>query len=132
MCYQMLPIATYDDRRFISQCEHGTLHMHWGRVMLSFHPDELLLIARTLRRYDPDRRTDLTSPGVSVFWQAPEQEEAQVWLAHVGLMLDAAAVTILLGLLNAASEHLIAGSSALFNQHDLVQMPDFRRAAPAN
>jgi hypothetical protein len=90
----MLPIATYDDRRFISQCEHGTLHMHWGRVMLSFHPDEFLLIARTLRRYDPDRRTDLASPGVSVFWQAPEQEAAQVWLAHaVGLLV----VSLLVG-----------------------------------
>jgi hypothetical protein len=128
----MLPIATHDDRRFISQCEHGTLHMHWGRVMLSFHPNEFLLIARTLRRYDPDRRTDLASPGVSVFWQAPEQEEAQVWLAHVGLTLDACAVTILLGLLIEASEHLVAGSSALFNQHDLVQMQDYRRAAPPN
>jgi hypothetical protein len=38
----------------------------------------------------------------------------------------------LLGLLAEASEHLVAGSSALFNQHDLVQMPDYRQAAPAN
>ncbi len=132
MCYQMIPVALYDDRHFISQCEHGTLHLTWGRLVLSFHPDEFLLIARTLHRYQPDRRTDLTSPGVSVLWHAQDPEVAQVWLAHVGLTLEAMGVMILLALIAEASERIMAGSPALLSQHDLIQVPGYRRVAPSN
>lgn len=132
MCYQMLPIATYDDRHFIGQCEHGTLHLNWGRLVLSFHPDEFLLIARTLRRYQPDYRNVLNSPGVSVLWHTQDQEMAQVWLAYVGLTLEADAVTILLELIAEASERLIRGTPALLNQHDLVHVLGHRRAEPSN
>lgn len=86
--------------------------VNWGRLVLSFHPDELLMIARTLRHYQPDRRMDLTSPGVSVLWHTENQEVARVWLAHIGLTLGATAVTILLKLMAEASERIIHGAPA--------------------
>jgi hypothetical protein len=126
----MLPIATYDDRHFISQCEHGTLHLNWGRALLSFHPNELLLIARTLHRYDLSSRRSLATPYVSLLWN--DQEMAQVWLTRVGLYLGSEALVTLLELIADASEQVLTGTPAPLHQRDLGQMLVYRQAESPN
>lgn len=130
MCYQMIPLASYDERHFIGQCEHGTLHLNWWRLVLSFHPDEFLMIARTLRRYDPESRATLASPCVVLMWNS--EEMVQLWLMRVGLYISADELTILLDLLAQACQNVIDGSPPLIHQRDLVREPGYRPGASPN
>jgi hypothetical protein len=81
-------------------------------------------------RHEWEPRLTYNQRSLASCWESCSPTAARV--ARPSSADDASAVTILLGLLAEASEHLVAGSSALFNQHDLVQMPDYRQAAPAN
>lgn len=130
MCYHMIPLASHDDHHFIGQCEHGTLHLTWGRVMLSLHPDELLLIALTLRRYNLESRADISRPGIVLLWY--DQDTAQLWLARAGLLLDAEMLAILLQLIADTSKCIVGEPTALFNQHDLIRVAHYQRADPSN
>jgi hypothetical protein len=80
--------------------------------------------------YEPESRLPLATPHVALLWN--DQDVAQVWLVHVGLYVGSEALAVLLALLVEASAYITNGSPALLNQHDLVQMPDYRRAAPPN
>jgi len=123
MCYQMIAIATYDDRYFISQCEHGTLHLTWGRMVLSFHPEEFQEIASTLTSYKITSRTTLITQHVALAWH--EENLVQVWLARVGLWLESAGFAILLALITQASQNVKTPSSALLDQYDLMCEPGY-------
>ncbi len=117
MCYQMTPIATYDDRHVIAQCEHGTLHLRWERLVLSFHPDELLMIARTLHHYAPENRDTLATPYVTLLWNSADM--AQLWLLRYGLYLCPQALDVLMTLIEQTVQALESSSVITVNQGDL-------------
>lgn len=133
MCYHMIPIATYDDRHFISQCEHGTLHLTWDRLLVSFHRDEVLFIAYVLKQYDQHRAPTHTAPGVVLVW-SEEEDMGQIWLAQVGLTICATELTILLTLFAKTHEVLMGtrSSSRSMQQRDLVRLADYRPSMPPN
>lgn len=124
MCYQMISITTLDDRYFISQCEHGALHLTWGRMVLSFHPEEFDEIARTLEAYTPTTRTTVITHHVALAWH--EKNLVQVWLARVGLWLDSEGFALLLALIAQASQNMKTPSSVLLDQYDLICEPGYR------
>lgn len=131
MCYEMVPIASHDEWHAISQCEHGTIHLTWGRAVVSFHPDELLLIAYTLHHYKPDERCPLSTPYVALLWN--DQGIAQLWLQRVGLYLTRDWLRILLALIAQASQRVMASEPRLLAQHDLVRETRYHpNATPPN
>lgn len=45
-----LQLAKIDERRFITACRHGLVHVTWGRITLRFSRDEFRWIAGVLQR----------------------------------------------------------------------------------
>ncbi len=131
MCYHMIPVATHDDRHFISQCEHGTLHLTWDRLLLSFHRDEVLFIAHTLDRYDLHSCRTLTAPGVVLVW-SEDEDIGHIWLAQVGLTICANELAVLLTLFAQTRQMLTRPLPPMKDQHDLVHLAAYRPFAPPN
>jgi hypothetical protein len=50
MASHFLPLAQMDDRRFISACRHGVVHLTWGRVTARFRQDEFRRLVRLLEQ----------------------------------------------------------------------------------
>lgn len=43
-------IAQIDERKYISICEHGTLHLVWGMVTLRFRPQDFAYVVHLLEQ----------------------------------------------------------------------------------
>lgn len=49
MCHELIMLAELDERRYIGQCEHGTIHVGWDLVTLHFTRSHFLELAKALQ-----------------------------------------------------------------------------------
>ena len=87
MCQQITVLARYNDYRFISCCEHRTIHLIWERSSIRIHASdfdhmaEIMSIART----NPDQ--SVIRLGLLCLMQNAEGY-AQLWMGGAGLHLS--------------------------------------------
>jgi hypothetical protein len=49
MCNQLIMLAELDERRYIAQCEHGTIHVGWDMITLHLTRSYFLELAKAIQ-----------------------------------------------------------------------------------
>jgi hypothetical protein len=105
VCQHLTLLVEQDQRRYVAQCEHATIHLIWRRTALQFHPSEFLRIAQTLTYWSTSDEPDITDDSCVRLYQQPSGW-IQLWLCGVGLNIAPLEVHTLIVMVSAAALQL--------------------------
>lgn len=101
MCQHLTLLLKQDQRCYVAQCEHGTIHLVWRRTALQFHLSEFLRIARTLECWSTSDEPHIMDDSCVRLFQQPSGW-IQLWLCGVGLNIAPLEVHTLIVMMCAA------------------------------
>ena len=100
-----IQLSRIDERRFITACRHGLVHVTWGRMTLRFSRDEFRLLVRLVGRAADDRLPNTARDGaLRVIFRVDEDCELRV--GPLALLLPAAEFQAFLGAAREAVQRL--------------------------
>jgi hypothetical protein len=100
-----IQLSRIDERRFITACRHGLVHVTWGRMTLRFSRDEFRVLVRLLGRAADDRLPNTVCDGeLRVTFRVDEDCELRV--GPVALLLSPADFQAFLAVAGEAVRHL--------------------------
>ena len=78
MCNQVTLLVAHDDHRFIGICEHGTLHISWGHIIIYMKPEDFLSLDYCLNRAIVENR---------LFVENKIGKAAMLWIFNTAVLL---------------------------------------------
>lgn len=104
MCNHLTFLAQSGDWRYVAQCEHGTLHLTWGRQTLHLQPKDFLRVARFLEQANPGGESELNDGHNSL--RSNRAGHFELWLLEMGLKLSPVDFLILVDIVQVATRQL--------------------------
>lgn len=102
MCQQITLLAKSNDSRLISCCEHGTFHLTWDYLTISFNQQGLTRLHRLIERASTlSPVVELRDGGFRVL-RVSQCHDYQIRINQVGLKMSDLNLSILVELLAAA------------------------------
>jgi hypothetical protein len=105
VCQHLTLLVEHDQRCYVAQCEHGTLHLVWRRSTMQFHPSEFRHIAGSLERWSTNADQHIVEDSCVRLFQQPSGG-VQLWLCGVGMLLTLLEVHTLIIMLCTAALQL--------------------------
>ncbi len=108
MCNHQILLARHSQRHYISQCEHGTLHLVWMHTTLHLNPTLMCELTDVLNawaadEYDSDR---LEHRMAEVRLEPAAFDLFHLWIEHTALRLSAVELSVLQQMLCRADQLL--------------------------
>lgn len=112
MCDRLKLLAQLDHRRWMSICEHGTVHLAWDSVSLRLNVQRLGALVEALKSCAQVVRHFRIAASHEVCVVYDEYNLYQVWVNGVGLCLAPADFQLFCRLFSEAADHEMARDSA--------------------
>jgi hypothetical protein len=111
MCDRLKLLAQLDHRRWMSCCEHGTVHLAWDSVSLRLNVQRVRGLAEALKSCAQVARHFRIAASHEVCVVYDEYDLYQVWVNGVGLCLSPADFQLFCRLFSEAADHEVVRDS---------------------
>jgi hypothetical protein len=105
MCQHVVVLAKRTERRYSTQCEHGTAHLIWERATLQLHPVECAHLADVLEHWGAYAHETTVGEGCIRIFEHPHGA-VQVWIHGAGLYLQPVDLLMFTDLVQASARRL--------------------------
>lgn len=116
-------LSRIDERRFITGCRHGLVHVTWGRITLRFSRDEFRLLVKLVGRAADDRLPSTAREG-TLRVTCRVDEDCELRVGPLALLLPPSEFQAFLGAAREAVERLDEIlSSGVWDKPDAEESP---------